>query len=312
MATPRRGRWDGKPVRHRYRDALAEIDPLAFERLLADYYREAGYDVDHSGTGNGASTFDGGVDLRLRKDGRLTLVQCKRENAYQVTHNVVHELLGIKVNQGAAEAIVITTGEFTEAARKASSTGHVQLIDGVELRRLLGPRLEQLPSRHVAPPSDYVPIWEPLVLVEGLPRRRSIGSTRDKQDESGWKFIGALAVLILVAILLNCTGPRRASSTQSLRHLPTSTSAMPEAVPRQAAASYFDPRRVQPIATSAPPMDAPSPESHRLSASEQARRDEETRRYLERVPEVTHYRYSPLDQNRAPASPTPDADRQSQ
>jgi hypothetical protein len=32
----------------------------------------------------------------------------------------------------------------------------------------------------------------------------------------------------------------------------------------------------------------------------QAERDAEVQRYLDRVPELTHYRYSPLDQNREP------------
>ena len=150
MAGQRRGRWDGKPVRYRHRDALSEIDSLEFERLLASYYRDEGYDVTLSGTGNGRSTFDGGVDLRLRKDGLLTLVQCKRENVYQVTHNVVHELLGIKVNESAAGAIVITAGEFTDAARRAADSGHVRLIDGIELRRMLGTRLDNLPWRRSA------------------------------------------------------------------------------------------------------------------------------------------------------------------
>ena len=43
-----------------------------FERRVADVYRHQGFDVEETG-GGGA---DGGVDLRLRRDGLTTLVQC--------------------------------------------------------------------------------------------------------------------------------------------------------------------------------------------------------------------------------------------
>src|SRR5690606_39124474 len=50
-----------------------------------------------------------------------------------------HELLGIMVNVGATGAIVVTSGEFTRAAIEAATRhGHVQLVDGEDLRRMLG------------------------------------------------------------------------------------------------------------------------------------------------------------------------------
>jgi hypothetical protein len=48
--TSKGGRWGLKPVSHRHRDALSEIDWKAFEKLLADYFREQGYAVEHCGT----------------------------------------------------------------------------------------------------------------------------------------------------------------------------------------------------------------------------------------------------------------------
>jgi len=38
------------------------------------------------------------------------------------------------------------------------------------------------------------------------------------------------------------------------------------------------------------------------STAEQARRDAEARAYLERVPELTHYKYSPVDANKDPSA----------
>ena len=52
----------------------------------------------------------------------------------------MHELLGVMVNEGATGAILVTSGEFTRAAIEAATRqGHVQLIDGDDLRAMLGP-----------------------------------------------------------------------------------------------------------------------------------------------------------------------------
>ncbi len=129
-----------KTVRNRHEDALSRIGWQALERLLAEHYRQAGFDVEHVGTGGAGRRFDGGIDLKLRRDDAYVLVQAKHWNAYQVTHNAVHELLGIMVNESATGAILVTSGEFTKAALDAATRqGHVQLIDGAALREMLGP-----------------------------------------------------------------------------------------------------------------------------------------------------------------------------
>jgi hypothetical protein len=110
------------------------------EGLLATWYRGQGYEVEHSGTGASGSKYDGGIDLKLRRPGEYVLVQVKHWNAYKVPHNDVHQLLGLMVNEGATGAIVVTSGEFTQAAIEAANRqGHVRLIDGNELRAMLGP-----------------------------------------------------------------------------------------------------------------------------------------------------------------------------
>lgn len=132
--------WGLKRVANLRTDALAQTHWAKVERLLADHYRKAGYAVEHCGTGAHGATFDGGVDLRLRRGDETIVVQCKHWNVMQVTHNAVHELLGIMVNQRATGAIVVTSGEFTKAAIEAATRhGHVQLIDGDDLRAMLGP-----------------------------------------------------------------------------------------------------------------------------------------------------------------------------
>jgi hypothetical protein len=136
-----------KNVRRRHEDALTRVRWDQLETLLANYYRGQGCQVDHVGTGGTHARFDGGIDLKLRKDDQYILVQCKHWNAKQVPHNAVHELLGIMVNEGATGAILVTSGEFTKAAIEAATRqGHVQLIDGEDLRAMIGPVPEPEPS----------------------------------------------------------------------------------------------------------------------------------------------------------------------
>ena len=140
-----------KSVRNRRDDALSRIGWDRLETLLAEHYRREGYAVEHVGTGGSARKFDGGIDIKLRKDDAYILVQSKHWNAMQVPHNAVHELLGVMVNEGATGAILVTSGEFTRAAIEAATKqGHVQLIDGDDLRAMLGP----LPELAAEPESD--------------------------------------------------------------------------------------------------------------------------------------------------------------
>src|SRR5690554_842149 len=57
-------RWRNRPprVRNRRDDALANLDPYEFERVVAEYYRREGYKVEHCG---GSGRFDGGIDLKM-------------------------------------------------------------------------------------------------------------------------------------------------------------------------------------------------------------------------------------------------------
>ena len=136
-------------------DDLSRLDWRQFEALLADHYRGAGYDVEHCGTGGTGSHYDGGIDLVLRRDGETTLVQCKHWNAAQVPHNVVHEMLGMLVTRHAQHAILVTSGEFTLAARDwAARSPRITLVDGASLRDMIDPARIPAPASTLSPHDD--------------------------------------------------------------------------------------------------------------------------------------------------------------
>ncbi|MBK8992969.1 MAG: restriction endonuclease [Gammaproteobacteria bacterium] len=105
-----------------------------FEELVAEAYRRTGYTVVEN-PGKGA---DGGVDIRLRKDGQLHLVQCKQWQLQKVGVNVVREMLGLMTAESAASAIVICSGIFTQEAKNFAERKAIDLVDGAQLESLIG------------------------------------------------------------------------------------------------------------------------------------------------------------------------------
>lgn len=162
------------------------------EVLLANYYRQEGFEVEHCGTG-GPGARDGGVDLRLRKGSQLSLVQCKQDNAHQVGEAEVQQLVGAMTDEGATGAIVITRGKFSAEAKRVAEEGKVRLVDGVGLRRLLGDRLDDLPT----PPKLNAPEpvrTAPILVKDGLPHSRAWRRPHDPPNVMIAKGLLALAL----------------------------------------------------------------------------------------------------------------------
>jgi hypothetical protein len=163
-----------KNVRTRHDDALSRIDRDEFERVLAAHYRDVGWWVEHVGTGGTGATLDGGVDLRLRRDAQVVLVQCRHWSAKQVSHEAVHDLLGLLAAEGATGAILITSGTFTDAAIAAAGrTDKLRLIDGRGVHDMLGddafaspgPEPQAAPRRTPPRPGTGLRLLMPLVAL---------------------------------------------------------------------------------------------------------------------------------------------------
>lgn len=233
-----------KPVRHRWDDALARMDPLEFEGLIADHYRREGFRVEHVGTGGSNNRYDGGIDLKLYRDDEFIVVQCKRHTVFQITHKDVHELLGIMHTERATGAIFVNSGEYTSAAlSKLRGITNFQMIDGHELRRMLGRLTEQFENVQVtddcskrgfldasgseitsSPAKDLPPL-------EFRPRRAAISNSRSSRapaPNSLWwviSLVGVVVFLVLIRSLFVRTAwiagesVRSIESTQSQDHV---------------------------------------------------------------------------------------------
>ena len=130
----------GPIIRHRKRKLLATQQGLQsiralswrqFEVLIAEIFRRKGYQVlenEHEGP-------DGGIDIRLRKDGDLHLVQCKHWKKYKVGVAIIREMYGVMVAEQAVSMTVVTSGMFTHDAVDFAADKPIDLIDGVALNK---------------------------------------------------------------------------------------------------------------------------------------------------------------------------------
>ena len=118
-----------KQEEKRQREAMRDVqvwatfDGVQFERAVAIIFREKGFDVEFTPQSN-----DQGVDLILKKDGAVSIVQCK---AYKKNVGVraVRELVGVRASwPNAEEAILVALFDFSRGAKKFAAEQNIKLV----------------------------------------------------------------------------------------------------------------------------------------------------------------------------------------
>jgi restriction system protein len=127
--------------------AVASLTWQEFERLVAEGFRQRGFDV----TEKGGAAPDGGVDLVLARGHERFLVQCKQWRAQQVPVTIVRELYGVMAAEHAAGGYVVTSGRFTHDALAFAQGRNIELIDGEALQAILRQPTNQVPTLMSAP-----------------------------------------------------------------------------------------------------------------------------------------------------------------
>lgn len=114
-------------------ESLRDLPWKQFEILVAEAFRRQGYQVEFF-LNRGA---DGGIDLILKKDGRTSLVQCKQWKVFSVGAPDIREMFGLMTAEGADEAIIVTSGQFTREAESFATGKPIRLLDGPQLLSLV-------------------------------------------------------------------------------------------------------------------------------------------------------------------------------
>ncbi len=164
-------------------DAVKSMTWQAFEMLVGEAFRRQGFTVRETAAGA-----DGGVDLELRKDGELHLVQCKQWRATKVGVAIVRELFGAMAAAGATGAYVVTSGVFSKDAQRFAEGRNITLVDGDALQGLIGHAQNSKKSkvdieRPIAGPEGFHVRQEPTVTeMAAMPLCPTCGGPMVKRE----------------------------------------------------------------------------------------------------------------------------------
>jgi restriction system protein len=111
-------------------EALRAMPWDSFSAAVTKAYEKQGYTISPSQ--------DRGYDFRLAKNGRVTLLQCRRWKVNQVGAGPIRELATAVERHDARRGICLAAGEFSVPARKLAADEPVTLISGAELVQLIG------------------------------------------------------------------------------------------------------------------------------------------------------------------------------
>lgn len=119
----------------RGQDALEMLSWREFENLVGEFFRRKGFSVEQ----RGGRAPDGGVDLMASIGEDRYLVQCKHWRVQRVGVAVVREICGVAAAEGAAGVFVVTSGSFTDEARRFVEKNRIdiELITGDRLRQMI-------------------------------------------------------------------------------------------------------------------------------------------------------------------------------
>lgn len=108
-----------------------DFSHTGFEKYVGALFEQNGFAVVHTGQTN-----DGGVDLKIYKNGKKGIVQCKRYDDKKVGPEIIRDLRGAIIRESAIAGFLITSSQFTTAAineAAAVKSPRIVLIDGVRL-----------------------------------------------------------------------------------------------------------------------------------------------------------------------------------
>jgi len=115
-----------RAVEREPRNGLAKLSWSEFEELVGELFRRRGFAIKQTGKAGP----DGGVDVELKRDGKLYLVQCKHWHSRRVTVDKARALFGVVAERQAAGGFLVTSGKFTEDTRSFAEGVNLELIDG--------------------------------------------------------------------------------------------------------------------------------------------------------------------------------------
>ena len=154
-----------------------------FELVIAEAYRRMGYTVEICA----ALGADGGVDVKLMRDGAVTLVQCKQWKAWKVKVPAIREFFGVLTAEGAQRGIFITSGKFTKDCYEFAQGKPIDLLSRPAIEELV--RNAEVPGENLGNVASGIHRFiagARIVMPECPFCHRSMVLRHPKANESFW------------------------------------------------------------------------------------------------------------------------------
>lgn len=145
-AGPPGGPSPTEPADTAVHEALRIMSWAQFAQLVGELLREQGYSVQEAG----ARVAEASVHFVLRRGRERRLVQCRHWRAARVGVEALSEFEGVVAAHGADGGLLVTIGEFSEAAQEWARGRPLQLVDGRQLSRWID-AAAAAPSRPAGP-----------------------------------------------------------------------------------------------------------------------------------------------------------------
>ena len=139
-AVSTRSRYNRLLNLHQSMRDIRNMSWIEFEELVAANYAAQGYAVDRVGQ----AAPDGGIDLRMKKNGETVLVQCKHYRNSWVHELPLRQFLGSLENFKADRGIFVSCGVFDKAAEQfAKQNPRIELVAGEQLEAMIQEAVRQ-------------------------------------------------------------------------------------------------------------------------------------------------------------------------
>lgn len=118
------------------KEELRNLDPYKFEKFVASIWEEQGYSTKVK-----SQSRDAGVDIIATENDpypRKVVIQVKRyDEGNRVGSGEVQRYQALRPQENADEVVIVTTSDFTTAARNRSEDLNVKLVNGDRLLNII-------------------------------------------------------------------------------------------------------------------------------------------------------------------------------
>jgi HJR/Mrr/RecB family endonuclease len=105
-------------------EKLLCMRPTEFEKYVADLFTALGYEAELTPV-----TGDGGKDIILRRNNKLSIVECKRYNGKKVSRPDIQKFHSAIIDTNANEGFFVTTSFFSDPAMNYTVDKPIKLIN---------------------------------------------------------------------------------------------------------------------------------------------------------------------------------------